>query len=163
MVMPFSVTTIRSLRSSTSLMPTTSPLRSLVLMVIMPMPLRCWRLYSLNAVRLPYPFSHTDSTSGCCASLGACSMPTTSSPLDREMPRTPLAGRPMGRASFSSKRMDLPCLVAIIMSLLPNVICTLISTSPSSKPMAIMPVLRMLANSFKSTRLTLPKRVHIVR
>ena len=154
--MPFSVTIIKSLDSSTNLMPTTLPLRSLVLMVITPIPPRFWRLYSLNSVRLPKPFSHTDNTSGCGASLGACSIPTTTSPSIRLIARTPLAGRPMARTWFSSKRMDLPFLVATIMSDVPCVVCTLVSTSPSSRPMAIIPVLRMLANSSNATRLMEP-------
>src|SRR5262249_55101368 len=59
MVTPFSVTIIRSSLSVTTLMPTTLPLRSDALMVMMPPPPRFWSRYSDSAVRFPKPDSQT--------------------------------------------------------------------------------------------------------
>src|SRR6267378_3146780 len=97
---------ITSSCSSTSTAPTTLPLRSEVWIAITPWPPRPWRGYSPIGVRLPNPCSvavSTDFDSSCAAS-----MHTTRCPLPRRMPRTPVAWRPIGRTSPSSKRTALP-------------------------------------------------------
>ena len=56
------------------------------------------------------------------------------------MPFTPVVSRPISRTSCSWKRIDRPCRVASTMSFVPLVICTSISSSPSSILIALMPV-----------------------
>ena len=41
--------------------------------------------------------------------------------FDKSMARTPTVALPIGRTCFSSKRMDIPCLVATMMSRVPSV------------------------------------------
>src|SRR5512133_537849 len=52
-ILPLSVMTIRSWSSATCMTFTTGPLRSVVLMVMMPLPPRLWSRYSSRSVRLP--------------------------------------------------------------------------------------------------------------
>ena len=66
-------------------------------------------------------------------------MPTTSSPSDRPIPRTPPAVRPMGRTSLSLKRIDLPRTLAISTSWEPSVRMAAISSSSASRLMPMMP------------------------
>src|SRR3954471_4028158 len=110
---------ITSSLSSASTAPTTLPLRSEVWIEITPWPPRPWRGYSLSGVRLPKPFSVAVSTPFC--SLFAASMQTTRWPSPRRMPRTPVAWRPIGRTSDSSKRTALPSEEKSITSYLPSV------------------------------------------
>ena len=72
----------------------------------------------------------------------ATTMPITSSPSSRVMALTPRAVLPIERASCSLKRMLMPFSVARMMSSLPPVIFTHASSSPSSRLMAIRPLLR---------------------
>ncbi len=77
-------------------------------MASMPCVPRPWRVYSAIGVRLPKPFSVAVST--VWVSSFATSMQTTlwlPSSASR-MPRTPVAWRPIGRTSPSSKRTALP-------------------------------------------------------
>ena len=69
-------------------------------------------------------------------------MPTTSSSSRRVIPRTPLVSRPVARTLASLKRMAMPEAVASTMSLLPLVMRTEISRSPSRMFMAMIPVER---------------------
>ena len=81
------------------------------------------------------------------------------SSLARRIPRTPLAVRPIARASVSLKRIALPLEANSITSWLPSVIRALTNLSPSSSPTAIRPLERILANCLSSTRLTVPLAV----
>src|SRR5438105_2327189 len=110
---------ITSSLSSTSTAPTTLPLRSEVWIEITPWPPRPWRGYSPSGVRLPKPFWVAVRTP--LDSLFAASMQTTRWPSPRRMPRTPVAWRPIGRTSPSSKRTALPSEEKSITSYLPSV------------------------------------------
>ena len=87
------------------------------------------------------------------------SAPTTSSPSSRVMPLTPYAVRPIERTSLSGKRMLMPCAVERRMSLVPSVIMTLTSSSPSSIPSAMMPAVRTLLKAVRSVFFTTPRLV----
>ena len=81
------------------------------------------------------------------------------SSLAMRIPRTPLAVRPITRASFSSKRIALPLEANSITSCSPLVIRADTSLSPSSSPIAMRPLERILANCDSSTRFTVPLAV----
>ena len=133
--------------------PTTQPVLSLVFIVMMPLPPRDCVRYSSKAVRLPMPFSPaTRSVEPGSTTASA----TTRSSLSREMPRTPVAGRPMLRTSDSSKRMLMPSRVMRTASLVPLVRRTSMRLSPCSIPMAMMPPLRTLAKSSSAVFFTVP-------
>ena len=89
------------------------------------------------------------------------SIATTASPSRSEMARTPYADRPIGRTSVSGKRIAIPSRVPVKISPLPSEICTAITESPSSTPMAMMPPARGLLNAANSVFLTTPWRVPI--
>src|SRR6185436_18434421 len=115
---------ITSSLSSTSTAPTSEPLRSEVWIAITPWPPRPWRGYSAIGVRLPKPCSvavSTDFDESAFSSIFAASMQTTRWPSPSFMPRTPVAWRPIGRTSHSSKRTALPSEESSITSYLPSV------------------------------------------
>ena len=58
-MMPLAVMNISSSASSTALRAMTLPFRSVVLMLMTPLPPRRWSLYSSMSVLLPKPFSQT--------------------------------------------------------------------------------------------------------
>ena len=87
-------------------------------------------------------------------------MPTTWSSPTSVMPRTPIAVRPIGRTSVSSKRTDLPLRVAISTWLRPVVRAAAISSSSGSRLMAMIPPRRGLENAERSVFFTMPWRVH---
>ena len=144
---------------------TTRPLRPSVRISMRPLPPRlCARVepsslctkYSFIGVRLPKPDSHAVKRS----SVSSQTMPpTTSSPSARSIPITPAAERPMTRASFSSKRMDIPCAVESSTWLLPLVSSTSTKRSPSFRPSAMIPDLLTLRYSCSAVRFTWPLAV----
>ena len=77
------------------------------------------------------------------------------------MPRTPYALRPIGRTSVSSKRIAMPSQVPMKTCSLPSESSTAITESPSSMPIAMMPLGRGLLNADRSVFLTVPFRVPI--
>ena len=86
MIIPLLVMIITSSASVTCSIATTLPLRSLVLMSMIPFPPRCVRRYSSIAVRLPKPFSvRVISVVPLCTS----SAPTTWFPASSVIPLTP--------------------------------------------------------------------------
>ena len=136
---------------------TSSPLRALVLIAITPPPPRPCLLNSSTKVRLPKPFSQAIRISRTSSSITTNDLINSS--VAKRIPRTPLAVRPIARASFSSKRIALPLEANSITSWLPLVMRALTNLSPSSKPTAIKPFERILANCFSSTRFTVPLAV----
>ena len=103
---PLSDIKIISSSGSTLVARTKAPLRSLVLIAITPPPPRFWVLNSSMKVRLPKPFSQAIKISRTSSSITTKDLINSSS--FRRIPRTPLAVRPIARASFSSKRIALP-------------------------------------------------------
>ena len=90
-------------------------------------------------------------------------MLTKLSPLRRFIERTPRAVRPKGRNSPSAKRkwIVIPAFEPIS-TLSPGIDNrTQVSASPSSKPMAIKPLERMLLNAERRVRLMKPPWVSI--
>ncbi len=76
---------------------------------------------------------------------------------------TPLAVLPIALTVFSWKRIHLPFEDAISNSLSPKVSRAEMSSSPSSKDIAILPFLRMLSNSLSLVFFILPLRVASTR
>src|SRR5581483_11627915 len=74
------------------------------------------------------------------------------------MPRTPYAGRPIERTSFSSKRIAWPSCEARNTIWLPSVSVVPTSSSSLSMPMAMMPRDMTLEKSFSSVFFTVPLR-----
>ncbi len=72
------------------------------------------------------------------------------------MPRTPAAVRPIGRTSFSSKRIALPPLEHRMICRWPSVMSTPTSRSPASSSMAMMPAWRGRENASSEVFLTVP-------
>ena len=155
--MPLSEIRIISSVGSTLVARTSAPLRLLVLIAITPPPPRFCVLNSSIKVRLPKPFSQAIRISRTSSSITTSDL-ISSSPL-RRIPRTPLALRPIERASFSSKRMALPLEANNMTSWLPLVIRALTNLSSSSRLTAIRPLERIVANCSSSTRLTVPLAV----
>ena len=79
------------------------------------------------------------------------------------MPRTPMDPRPVGRISDSSKQTADPSRVAMRIFMPPSVSRTEMSSSPSSRVMARMPLLRRFRRDSPGRRLTVPLRVTITR
>ena len=72
------------------------------------------------------------------------------------MPRTPAAVRPIGRTSFSSKRIALPPLEHRMICSVPSVMSTPTRRSPASSSMAMMPAWRGRENASSEVFLTVP-------
>ncbi len=94
-------------------------------------------------------------------SSSTTSMPMTWSPARKRIPRTPRDTRPIGRASFSWKRMAWPSEVEIRISFSPVVMRIQRSSSPSSKLMAIKPLCRTFWYCSNGVFLTTPRTVHM--
>ena len=90
------------------------------------------------------------------------SIPITTSSSSSVIPRTPRVTRPIGLASSSRKRIDLPCLEASSTSCLPSVSATVISLSSSSRFTAMMPPARGWEYSSSGVFFTTPSRVAIM-
>ena len=156
---------IRLSVSLTARTATTRPLRPSVRMSMRPLPPRlCARVepsslctrYSFMGVRLPKPLSQAVKRS----SVSSQTMPPTTSSLSaRSMPMTPAALRPMTRASFSSKRIDMPVAVERSTWSAPLVTSTSTRRSPSFRPSAMMPALLTLRYSCSAVRFTWPLAV----
>ena len=87
--------------------------------------------------------------------------PTTSSvSLSTSIPATPIAPRPVGRTFSSGKRIALPDLTAIIISLLPSVKRAANNSSPSLMVIAFTPLTLGRLNSSKQVFLMMPRLVH---
>ncbi len=143
--------------SPTMTTPSTSPVLGVTRMLMMPLPPRDWSRYWSTGVRLPKPCSATVSSSP--RSWAVTTPPTTTSPERRLMPLTPEAVRPMDRMSAQLKRMAWPLRVARITSALVSTTRTMISSSPSRRFRARMPVDRQLRNRESCERLAMPLRV----
>ena len=157
------VVSITSSASVTLAIATTGPLRSVTLMSISPLPPRFCERYSVKGVRLPKPLAQTVRRLAGSSSPLATTIPTTSSPSSRSIPRTPKAGRPIERTFDSSKRIDIPSLVERITWSLALVRATPISSSPSSSPRAMIPRPSGRLKAGRSVFLTVPRRVTMNR
>ena len=76
---------------------------------------------------------------------------------------TPLPGRPTSRTWPTGNRMDIPLLVPTMTSRFSSVSLASIRTSPSLRPMAMIPLLRISVNSSRRVFLIIPFRVHMRR
>ena len=74
-----------------------------------------------------------------------------------------MAPRPVGRTSCSLKRMLIPWLVTRMISFVPSVVFTSISSSSSCKPIAIRPVFLMFLKADITVFFTVPFFVTIMR
>src|SRR6266446_1819006 len=86
----------------------------------------------------------------------ASSAPTTWSPCSSVIPFTPKAARPMGRTSFWSNRIAIPCAVPMITSSSPLACITDTSSSSPSMERALSPLGRGRANASSLVRLISP-------
>ena len=90
------------------------------------------------------------------------SAPTTRSSGFNRIPLTPLPVRPMGRASFSEKRMENPFSVANKISLFPSHNSAPINRSPLSIVRPITPPCLGLLYAIKEVFFTMPRSVAII-
>ncbi len=144
---------IRSSPSRTAFTATTSPVRSVSFMLMMPTPPRFVMRYSSNDVRLPRPLPPIVSTDA----VGS----TTIEPMTRSspcglMPHTPRALRPIGRTFAIGKRIAWPFAVASITSSSWPTTDTPTNRSSGCRPIAMMPPRFGRENAESAVRFTVP-------
>ena len=161
MRMPSSVTSISSWPGATSRTAATFPVFSVMLSVRTPCPPRPLRGYCSSSVRLPKPRSVMASI--CWPSASTASAPTTQAPSRRRMPRTPPLMRLALRSSRTAKRMACPSLEMSARSSPSRASRAPMSSSPSSRRMAILPLRRTSSNSLRGVFLACPRRVASTR
>ena len=138
-IIPFLLERTTSSPSLTSIIATTLPFLSFVIIVLTPFaPLLVMR-YCSSGVLFPYPFSVTVRIS----SPFATSISTTSSPFLSRIPMTPAAVLPIERTSSSLNTHAFPLADEITIFSPPSSSFTFTSSSPSFRFMARIPLERI--------------------